>query len=607
MKVKTKVAAHSRRQRRLLIHTAIIFAVGSVFALVFTFLQPFSSINWQLTDQLFIASEVSPNIVVVSIDDESLAEYGRWAEWPRSLHAQAIENLSQANTMVIAMDILFCDTSAEDAVLAQAIKEAGNVVLPVVGIQPLPLQDARPLYESFLLPNPTLRQGAALGHANLAPDRDGVVRLLPLVTSDASGNTYPSLSIVALCALFAQPVPEGDELGNGNLHILGRDIPVDSSGNMRINFSGEPGDYQALSYRSVVEGDFDPAVVEHKLVLIGVTATAESDFWITPISPKKMPGVEIHGNAIDTILRQRFLTEENWGTNLLICLVLAAVAAAALPRLTLRWGAALMAALFLAYLLSVFYAFDHGYLFNILYPLAILPLAYATSLVCRITDEQRDRRRMENVFGRYVSPQVAQEIMRLDDKGTLLLGGERREVTVLFCDAGGYTALSERAKPEEVIALINQYFSVIIPCILDNQGMINKFAGDNVMAVWSAPPAQPNHALLSTKAALEAQQAIRELQEKYPDLPKMEFGMGINTGEAVAGNVGSVGRTEYTVIGDAVNVASRLCAAAPGGKIWLGPETYNEVKAYVEVRELEPQYFKGKEKGIKVYQAVALS
>lgn len=604
--MKTKVAAHSRRQRRMLIHTAIIFAVGSVFALIFALLQPFSGINWRLTDQLFIPSELSPNIVVVSIDDESLAKYGRWAEWPRSLHAQAIENLSQAKASVIGMDILFCDTSAEDAVLAQAIEEAGNVVLPVVGSQPLPLEDSTRVYESFLLPNEALRQAAALGHANLSPDLDGVVRLMPVFTRDSSGATYPSFGIVMLCTLFAQPVPQGDELSNAKLHILGREIPIDGSGNMRINFSGEPGDYQRLSYRSVVEGDFDPAVVEHKVVLVGMTATAEPDFWITPISPQKMPGVEIHANAIDTILKQRFITEESWGSNLLICLMLAAIAAIALPRLRLRWGALLMAGLFIGYLMCVFYAFDHGYLLNILYPLAILPLAYFTSLVCGIVDEQRDRRRMENVFGRYVSPQVAQEIMRLDDKGALALGGERREVTVLFCDARGYTALSEKEEPEEVITLINQYFSAITPHILANEGMINKFAGDSIMAVWSAPPSQPNHALLSVKAAMEAQQSIRELQEKHPNLPKMEFGMGIDTGDAVAGNVGSMGRMEYTVMGDVVNVASRLCGAAPGGKIWLGPETYHEVKAHIEVRELELQYFKGKEKGIKVYEAVAL-
>lgn len=604
--MKKKIAALGRRQRRLLIHSAIVFAVGGIFALLFALFQPFASINWRLSDQLFVPGEVSPNVVVVSIDDESLAKYGKWSEWPRSLHAQAIQNLSQAKARVIAMDILFSDTSADDDVLAQAIKKAGNVVLSVAGNQPLLAEDYGQIYEGFLLPTPSLRQGVALGHANVAPDGDGVVRRLPLFAGDSSGNTYPSLSLAATCILFAQPLPQANVVRDGRAYIAGREIPVDSLGNMRINFSAGPGAYQRLSYRSVLEGDFDPAVVEHKIVLIGMTATAEPDFWITPISPQKMAGVEIHANTIDTILRQRFLSEQSRSSNLLICLMLALLAAVALPRLRLRWGGVLMAGLGIGYLMWAFYAFDHGQLLNILYPVAILPLAYSTSLVCRILDEQRDRRRVENIFGRYVSPQVAGEIMRLDDKGELLLGGERREVTVLFCDARGYTALSEKEKPEDIIALINQYFSAIIPCIIRNEGMINKFAGDNIMAVWSAPPNQPGHALLAVKAALDAQQAIRELQEKHPNLRKTQFGMGINTGEVIAGNVGSMGRTEYTVIGDAVNVAARLCGAAPGGKIWLAPDTYEQVKAHIEVKELDPQYFKGKERGIKVYEVVAL-
>ena len=590
----------------MLIHTSVIFIVGIAFALFFTLLQPFTGINWRLTDQLFVPTEVSSNIVLVTIDDESLAKYGRWAEWPRSLHAQAIQNLSKAEARVIGMDILFTDNSTEDVVLGQAIEEAGNVVLAVVGDQLRPAEGSGHVYETFLLPNPALRKGAVLGHANVTPDGDGVVRSLPLFAGDPSGSSYSSLSIAVLCSLFAQYPPQESAVEDDKLCILGREIPMDSSGNMRINFSGGPGDYQRLSYASVVEGDFDPALVEHKMVLIGMTATAEPDFWITPISPQKMSGVEIHANAIDTMLRQRFLREETPGNVLLICLLLVVVAAAALPRLKLRWGALLMIGLFGGYLIAAFYAFDHGYLFNMLYPIAILPVTYSTSLVYRVVDEQRDKRRVESIFGRYVSPQVAQEIMRMDDKGTLLLGGDRREVTVFFCDARGYTTLSSKHQPEEVITLINQYFSAMIPRILANEGMINKFAGDNIMAVWNAPSNQLNHALLSVKAAIEAQQAIRELQAEHPDLAKIEFGMGINTGEVVAGNVGSMGRTEYTVMGDVVNVAARLCGAAAGGKIWIGPETYQQVEDYVEVKELEPQYFKGKEEGITVYEVVAL-
>jgi len=596
----------SRRQTKRLYHTLVLLGVGCFFTLFVTLVQPFSSINHWLSDQLFIPESPSPNIVIAGIDDDTLQAYGRWAEWPRSLHIQAINNLSEAGAKVIGFDILFADSSPDDQSLAAAMESANNVVLPLVGTEPLPTAESEITYGRFLLPVAPLEQASInIGHANIVPDPDGTVRRLPLVVKGSAEQSYAALSLAILHALFSLPLPQEYSLENGALYLLARDIPVDASYCLRINFAPKDEDRPYISYGDVISGDFDPSVVKNKIVLIGMTATA-IDTWRVPTSASKASGVLIHAAAMDTILRQRYLMETGTGTAVMTILLLVGITAFALPRLGLRWGGVVTGGLFVGYLVASFLAFDRGYILNILYPVIILPLAYFSSLVCRIVDEQRDRRRMETVFGRYVSPQVAQEIIRLDDKGALLLGGQRREVTVLFCDARGYTALSEKEEPEEVITLINHYFSAITPHILANEGMINKFAGDNIMAVWSAPPNQPNHALLSVKAAMEAQQAIRELQEKHPNLPKMEFGMGIDTGDVVAGNVGSVGRMEYTVIGDVVNVASRLCGAAPGGKIWLGPETYHEVKAHIEVKELEPQYFKGKEKGIKVYEVVAL-
>lgn len=575
-----------------------------MFAVLFFAFRPFASANWRLTDQLFLPGEVSPNVVVVSVDDETLAQYGKWSEWPRSLHATAIQNLKAAEAMVIGMDVLFCDSSADDEVLGEAIDEAGNVVLPVAGNAAVTTEAAGQVYEDFLMPTSELRNGVVLGHANLMPDGDGVVRRLGLFAQDKEGERYPSFALAVLSVLAAQEPPtEGDRSG-GFVHFLERDIPVDESGRMRINFSGAPGAYQRLSYGSVLQGDFDPKVVEHKVVLVGMTATAEPDFWPTPLSPPQMAGVEIHANAIDCILTERFLRDESGEDNLAICLMLAGLAAILLPLVRLRWGALLMGALLAGYLAWASYQLDHGYVANILYPVAILPIGYVSSLVCRTIDEQRDKRNMERVFGRYVSPEVASEIMRLDDRGQLVLGGQEREVTVLFCDARGYTALSQRESAETVVSLINTYFSAMIPCILDRRGMINKFAGDNIMVVWGVPQDQKNHALLAVQTAMEVQEAVWRVQEEETGLPNIEFGIGINTGVVVAGNVGSVGRTEYTVIGDSVNLAARICGAAPGGGVWLGPRTYEQVKDDVEVRELEPQKFKGAEKAIAVYEVL---
>ena len=262
--------------------------------------------------------------------------------------------------------------------------------------------------------------------------------------------------------------------------------------------------------------------------------------------------------------------------------------------------------LFAIFLIIVFVAFERGYILNILYPSMLLPLLYVTSIICVVIAEQSDKRLVSDLFGRYVSPQVAAEILNLADSGKLELVGQRRPVTVLFADLRGFTQMSDQMPPESIVNTLNSYLSAIIERVLANEGMVNKFAGDNVMAVWNAPQSQAQHAQLAVKAAWEAQQAIVELPQKDASLPQVQFGIGINTGEAIAGNVGSLGRAEYTVIGDAVNLASRICSAAPGGEIWIGNETYHHVREYVDAEELEPQLFKGKAEPVVVYRVTGL-
>ncbi len=549
----------------------------------------------------------SPNIVIAGIDNTSLATYGKWSEWQRRLHAQAINNLHEAGAKVIAFDILFADSSVDDGILAQAIETAGNVVLTVVGDKPLPPSQSGFSYEYFIVPTTPLEQAClSLGHANVVPDGDGVVRRIPLIVKDSSGYTYPAFALAVLHALFSQPLPGEYSLQNSKLSLLGRDVPVDKYNRVRINFTASKNSYTTLSYSAIIAGDFDPAIVKHKAVLIGMTATGEPDTWPTPISASKMPGVWIHANVMDTILRQRFLIDADWLTNLMIMLLLIAITGFAFPRMKLKWSGALTAGLFACYLLVVFITFNSGYVINILFPLMLLPVAYITNVFCVVVAEQYDKRLIKDLFGKYVSHQVATEIIDLNAVGMLELGGEHRTVTVMFSDIRGFTKMSEQMSPKEVVDILNTYLSIIIERVLDNDGMINKFAGDNIMAVWNAPQYQEEHARLAIKAAWEAQQAIMERQKSDSSLPPVQFGIGINTGEAVAGNIGSSGRAEYTVIGDSVNLASRICGATPGGEVWIGQETYRHAADYVDIEELEPQSFKGKTEPVTVYKMVGL-
>jgi adenylate cyclase len=595
-----------------LYHTLAIVGAGCFFILVIALVRPLYSINLWLSDQLFTSELPSPNIVIAGIDDSTLEDYGRWAEWPRSLHAQAINNLSEAGARVIGFDVIFTDSSPDDQELATVMASTNNVVLATVGTQPVALAKSEVAYDNFLLPVAPLDQASnTVGHANVIPDPDGTVRRIPLIVMDRAGQRYPAFSLAVLHTLFSMPLPEEYLLENGAVHLLARDIPVDSSYRVRINFAAESESRPYISYGDVIRGDFDPSLIKNKIVLVGMTATGDLDTWAIPTSAGKVSGVFIHAAAMDTILRQRFLIETGIIVTIMIMLLLVGITAFVLPRCgTWYWtdvakGAGITGGLFIIYLVASFVAFDKGYILDILYPTLSLPIIYVVNTLCIALVEQSDKRFVKDLFGRYISPQVASDIVTRADANELTLGGEQREVTVLFADIRNFTRLSEQMSPEATVKMLNAYLSVIIDSVVENDGIIDKFGGDNVMAVWNAPQSQSGHACLAVKAAWEAQQKIAELQQSDSRLPPVQFGIGINTGMALAGNVGSVGRAEYTVIGDSVNTAARICGNAPGGEVWIGAETYNQTMGYLEVAELEPQSFKGKTEPVTVYRITA--
>jgi adenylate cyclase len=586
--------------------------VGCLFTLVALLVQPLHSINLWFSDQLFTSEPPSPNIVIAGIDDKTLETYGRWADWPRSLHSQAIDNLSRAGAKVIGFDVIFADSSPDDEMLATAMAKADNIVLAAAGTQLV--SQARPeiTYDNFLVPIASLEQAASnVGDANVVPDGDGTVRRLPLIVKSSSGQVYPALTLAVLYGLFSIPLPQEYPLKNGTVNLLARYIPVDTSYCLRINFAADNEKRPYVSYGDVISGNFDPSLVKNKVVLIGMTATGEPDTWAIPTSASRVPGVFIHASAMDTILTQRFLTEPGPIVTPMIMLLLVGITAFALPRCgTRHWmdiakGVGVTAGLFVACLVAGFVAFDRGYILDLLHPLLLLPVIYVSSILYTVVIEQSDKRFVKELFGRYVSPQIAKEIVSRADAGELRLGGEQREVSVLFADIRNFTRICEQSSPEATVEMLNTYLSVVANAVIQHDGIVNKFGGDSIMAVWNAPQSQPEHSLLAVKAAWEAQQKVVELQQSDHWLLPVQFGIGINTGIALAGNVGSVGRTEYTVIGDSVNAASRICSSTPGGEVWIGAETYDQTKDYVETEKLEPQSLKGKAAPVTVYRVTA--
>jgi len=335
-----------------------------------------------LSDQLFVPDSPSPNIVIAGIDDDTLETFGTWASWPRNLHVQAINNLSDAGAKVIGFDVLFTDRASDDEVMAATMKSAGNIVLPLVGSEYQPSSDPKIAYTHILSPvSPLDEASISMGHANISPDPDGTVRYLPLVITDTNGQTYPAFSLAVLHAMFAAKLPQEYSRQDGVLHLLDRDIPVDTRYRFRINYTSEDYSRPYISYGDIINGDFDPLTVENKIVLIGMTATGDLDKWTVPISIDKTPGVFVHAATVDNILRHQFLTEVGIGTNIMIMLLLVGITGFALPYLGLRWGGVIVGTLFVGYLVTSFLTFENGYILNILYPLLLLPVIYISGIV----------------------------------------------------------------------------------------------------------------------------------------------------------------------------------------------------------------------------------
>jgi adenylate cyclase len=317
-------------------------------------------------------------------------------------------------------------------------------------------------------------------------------------------------------------------------------------------------------------------------------------------------GVEIHANALDTLFRARFLEPVGSSVTLVTAVLFVLAAGFALPRWRPKHTVAFAlapATAFLAvaigYAVLGIFTFRQGHIVDFVDPPAALAVTMLVSLVHRVLTERASRQEVAELFGRYVSPEIAQELMQRSDQGDLQLGGELREVTVLFADIRGFTALSETMAPSQLVGLLNRLFGVIVASIWQNGGIVNKFLGDAVVAFWNAPGQQPDHAFMACRAAMAAQ---AELEALTPSGPVVRFGFGINTGSALAGNVGTAGRLEYTVIGETVNTASRLSQAAGGGEIWIGEGTHKLVYGRIEVEELPPQHLKGMAGPVTVYR-----
>jgi adenylate cyclase len=551
-------------------------------------------------------------IVIVAIDDNSLNELGHFPSWPRSYHADLIEILTEANARTIVFDVLFAESAPGDEQLASSIKAAGNVVLPLAGTSidgKFAGRGNTIEYKSFLRPLQTIEQGAsALGHANVLPDADGVVRRLPLVIRSGEDSEL-ALALAAVAEYHHHPQIIENTVQDKLLVFGDQLIPVDDFNCMLINYASssaetdDPVNFQTVSYADVLRNKINTAIFRDSLVIVGATAIGLGDIYWTP-ALRMMSGVEIHANAMRTILTGNFLKPAPPIITIVSILIAALLCGLIVLRFRLLWATVATLSLCMLYFLFISACFDGGLMLNAVYPpLAILGTFVGINLHS-VVSERSQRNMIAKTFGRYVSESVADKILAALQQGELKLGGKEQQVTVLFADIRGFTSVAENMQSEELVRVLNIYLSIVIRAVMKHQGVINKFGGDSVMAIWNAPTACEEHPLLAVKAAMEAQRAIGELQDREPLLPKMNFGIGINTGNAIAGNMGSEDRVEYSVIGSAVNLAARLTSATKSSKVWIGDTTFRLVKDCITAKSLGEIEVKGRQKKVKAYEVV---
>ncbi len=600
---------------------ALIGVIGAGLVATVMLLGLFSRPNRQMRDILYQPYTPSGVVTIVEIDDETLARYGRWGDWPRSLHAELIEQLDAAGADAIVLDFAFLSQSAQDEQLADAMREAGNVVHPMLGqgdafhITPGPLQ-----FQSSLQPEPVLAEAAAaIGHTNFRHDEDGYVRRLPLIAAMEDGTLVPNLALAAVQVYLGEPagapVNSASALQAGSLGVVGREIPVNPWGEMFVHYAGPPArpgaaSFTTVSYEDVLEGRAPEGIFEDKLVLVGITATAEPDRYLTPVSEegRLMYGVEILANAVETIWSGRFIVQPALGLRLLILLVLGAGVALLCTRpLT---GILASIGTGTLYFLVASWLFDYqGILLDLFFPFLTIALTYALVTAYRFGVEARARRQLMSLFETRVTPRVARETLTAVRQGRINLDGQMQEISVMQARMRGYSGFVAMHTAGEVLEMLNAYLNLFVEAIFENEGTVIRTSGDEVIAVFNAPLPQPDHALLATRTAWESSRRIRAYHDSLPaEHPHrgIEFSFGVATGRAVVGYTGAGNRYTYTALGETLDLSARLAQAAAPGEVLVAGATYRASAGRVMGQMLNPITSRGIAEPTSIYSVKTL-
>lgn len=575
------------------------------------------------------------NVVIAAIDDESLKELGRWP-WSRDIMAKLVDLLSENGAALTVFDVLFPEAEKNDKQLGISIYDAGNVIMPVnfdLSPENRPKEISGYLYRSriekvenekmyglyapihasdVLVPEDQLMEGAVgLGHINIVPDRDGVLRWDILVV-DYGGYKFPNISVLA-ASYFLGHAPADISVDAAKSIKIGEDrkIPTDKFGRSLINYYGPVGTYKYLSVKDILSGKIESKDIEGKVVLIGSTAVGAYDLRVTPFSAV-MPGIEKHANVINSIIDNDFIKKTETQTDILIILF-TGVFFAVLTGFFRVWGASISVLVFVQFIIfGQYYVFKAGYWSTMVYPVFVVAFTFLSQMIYSYAVEEKSGRKIKGLFSSYVTKRVVEQLIKNPELAKL--GGYRKEVSVLFSDIESFTSYSEKHTPEEVVAQLNEYLSEMTDVIMELDGTLDKFVGDEIMAFWGAPIDQEDHAERAVKCAVEMLRRLEKLHDKWRSEGRsvLYCGIGVNTGEVLVGNIGAESKKmDYTIIGDNVNLGARLEAITRNydTKIVISEFTYEKIKGSefgASVEELDEVKVKGKENSVKIYSVKPL-
>jgi len=595
----------------------------------------------------------SLKVIIVEMNQESFKSLPDKYPWPRSYYARLVRNLKRAGALAIGFDIVFDqadrDHPEKDEDFRKAIRQTGIVVVggkTEISSGEYTVRNAEQNYSNIFFD-----ADSSIGIVYLRNDEDGINRRYrPFTVDPAIDRRIPSLSFAVLNKYYGKEQFYVAESKTSLFIYNNQIIPKFDPVSLLINYYGPDGTFPHMKFADVIDdkefktvdelnvgedintfddpdmGYLTNGTFRDKIVLVGSTMPEEKDMFPVPMAKRKqagdniMYGVEIHANAIQNVLDGNFLQKEPRLLDVLLIIFFCLTtffATAKFKEFKFKrqiFGDLLGIVFMIVELAVIGYASlklfsAYNYVTAMTTPVLSVVIGYGGAVVYNYVAERKQKVLIKGMFSQYVNPNVVDELVNNPEK--LRLGGERDELTVMFSDIEGFTSISESLPPEELVTLLNEYLSVMTYIIFSNEGTLDKFEGDAIMAFWGAPIPQPDHALRACRASVEMFESLKILREQWKKekKPDINIRIGLNTGDMIVGNMGGIGRFDYTVIGDSVNLAARLESANKQyhTRIMIGDRTHKLVSEHIIARELDKLVVVGKTEPVTVYELMQLS